>query len=133
MIFLGALAAGVSISASAAPKRVGGLATFTLTPPPAGERSAPFTGKVSSPRAFCRSHRSITLTPTSPNFPNTTGYIVHVRSTAKGTFSGIYTTPKKAGTSRFSLQVTKVRRKVKGQIYLCQALRATAASVTTTG
>jgi hypothetical protein len=130
-LLVGTLVAGVP-SAATTPKKVGGSVTFSLTPPAAGARSGPFGGKVSSPRAFCRSHRSVTLIPFSDNFPNVTGYLAHAKTTSSGNFSGTYTTPKKKGTSSFILQVDKARRKHKGQIYLCKALRAPSQSVTTT-
>ena len=104
--------------------------TFSLTPPAAGARGGQFGGKVKSPRAFCRRHRSVTLIPGSPNFPNTTGYLAYAKTGSDGSFSGTYNTPKEAGTSSFILQVDKVRRKHRGRKYLCKALTAPSQSVT---
>ena len=125
-------AIAVGMSAAAAPKKVGGSVKFSLTTPPTNSRDATFSGKVSS-KSFCLAKRVVTLFPASDNFPNTTGFVRTVKTKKNGGFSGAYTTPNKAGTSTFTLQVAKARRTHNGKSVTCRSLRAPGQSVTTSG
>jgi hypothetical protein len=127
-----ALAVGVSDGSSAGTRKVISSITLSLTAPPFGQQSGHFSGSVGATRKFCRGHRSVTLFPTSSNFPNTTGYVRHVKTNSTGAYGGTYTVPKKPGTYSFAAVVAKTRRTHKGLTYLCKGSTSSAASVTTT-
>jgi hypothetical protein len=128
-----ALTVGVSAGSSAGTRKVVSSITFSLTPPPFGQRTGQFSGRVDAARKFCRGHRAVTLFPTSANFPNTTGYARNVTTNSTGAFSGSYKVPNKPGTYSFDVVVAKTRRTHKGLSYVCRGSTSSQGSVTTTG